>query len=154
MGARATIRIKHKHSDTAIHFYTHWSGGEIEQILAKGLKKAEDAGRLDDEMYATRIIFDTLTQSGGAAPEGMEDHYATTGFGVVIGDDCVPWDLNYDSPCVEWIKGELYPIVYTTRLDAYDAPNTEGEIELDSQKKATVQEFISKTLDKDLTTVE
>ena len=155
MGSRATIRIKQQHSEEAIHFYAHWSGEEINQILAKGLKKASDAGRIDDETYASRIIFDTLVQSAGTPPAGLEDHYASTGFGIIISDQCVPWDLQYDSPCVEWIKGEVNPMVYTVSLNSYDAPNHAAEIELNKQAtRTTVEEFISKTLDKDLTAVE
>tara|TARA_A100001201_G_scaffold142749_2_gene141856 strand:- start:1765 stop:2232 length:468 start_codon:yes stop_codon:yes gene_type:complete len=155
MGARATIRIKQKHSAEAIHFYAHWSGDDIHQILAKGLKNVADAGRLDDETYASRIIFDTLVQSAGTPPAGLEAHYASTGFGIIISDQCVPWDLQYDSPCVEWIKGEMNPVVYTVSLNSYDAPNCAAEIELNKQKtRSTVEEFISKTLDKDLTAVE
>ncbi len=155
MGSRATIRIKQKHSEEAIHFYAHWSGEVIHQILAKGLKKAYDNGRLDDETYASRIIFDTLVESVGTPPAGLENHYASTGFGIIISDQCVPFDLQYDSPCVEWIKGEMNPMVYTVSLDSYDASDHVAEIELNAQQtRTTVEEFISKTLDKDLTSVE
>ena len=92
MGDRATIRIKQQYNDTAIHFYTHWNGSQVEEILAKALLDADAAGRITDEAYCTRIIFDALTQLEGGS----------TGYGIIIGDECRPFDIGHDSPSVEW----------------------------------------------------
>ena len=37
MGDRATIRIKQEGSDTAIHFYTHWRGSEVNTVVSDAL---------------------------------------------------------------------------------------------------------------------
>lgn len=93
MGDRATIRIIQPWNDTPIHFYTHWAGGDIAAILAEGIAKAKDAGRLDDQSYATRIIFDTLTGLSGGS----------TGYGIMVGDDAGWADINYESPTLYWL---------------------------------------------------
>lgn len=87
MGARATITIYQYEGAPPLNLYTHWHGANICQLLADGLRKADEAGRLNDAPYATRIIFDTLT--------GLEG--GTTGFGIIVGDHD---DINYDSPVV------------------------------------------------------
>ena len=101
MGDRATIKIVHHTSPTPIHLYTHWAGAQVTDILAVGLDKARKAGRLSDESYATRIIFDTLTGCDGGE----------TGYGIAIGDDGEPGDLNHLSPTVLWAKWGTEPIV-------------------------------------------
>lgn len=90
MGSRAVIQVTQPQSDTSVFFYTHWAGEEIAQILAEGIKKADSAGRLLDDSYATRIIFDTLTQLEGG----------TTGYGILIGE--APGDIQYETPHIFW----------------------------------------------------
>lgn len=90
MGSRAVIQVTHPTSDTPIFFYTHWAGEEIAQILAKGIQNAKGAGRLSDYSYATRIIFDTLTELEGGS----------TGYGIHIG--IAPGDIQYDTPHIYW----------------------------------------------------
>lgn len=109
MGDRATIRIKQAYNDTAIHFYTHWSGSEVEEILATALLEADSAGRIADESYCTRIIFDTLTALEGG----------TTGYGIIIGDECRPFDIGHDSPSIEWEQdsGSSEPRIQYMTLD-------------------------------------
>lgn len=99
MGARAVIGITHPDSDTPIYLYTHWCGDSIRRILADGLVKARDAGRLTDPPYATRIIFDTLT--------GLEG--GSTGFGINIGT--YPSDVEYEIPHVIWTDWNSEPMV-------------------------------------------
>lgn len=99
MGERATIRIKQQHSETPIHFYTHWRGGNIQNIFDDALRRVVSAGRETDESYATRIIFDTL----------VDGDRSELGFGIIIGDDR-PGDVSYDTPCLEW-KGDGLPWV-------------------------------------------
>ena len=111
MGARATIRIIHPTSDTPIHLYTHWRGDDILEILAEGISRAETAGRLSDYSYATRIIFDTLTMCDGGE----------TGFGICIGDEGEPADLNYDTPTLAWLPSGTVEVCYGSILvDAMD----------------------------------
>lgn len=90
MGSRAVIQVTQPTSDTPIFLYTHWAGEEIAQILALGIHKAKEAGRLGDYPYATRIIFDTLT--------GLEG--SSTGFGINIGE--APCDIQYETPHIYW----------------------------------------------------
>jgi len=90
MGDRATIRIVQ--GDQTLHFYTHWDGYRIQQILAEGILKAHAEGRLTDEAYAARIIFDTLTGCDGGS----------TGYGIIAGDENIPGDLQYDSWSISW----------------------------------------------------
>ena len=106
MGARGTIRVKHCNTDTALHFYAHWAGPDLPKILAESLERVKSAGRLNDQAYATRIIFDTLTQCTGD----------TKGYGMVVGDENVPFDIGYDVPCVEW-TGVGQVIVYIIPVD-------------------------------------
>ena len=90
MGDRATIRIVQ--GDQTLHFYTHWDGYRIQQILAEGILKAHAEGRLTDEAYASRIIFDTLTGCDGGS----------TGYGIIAGDENIPGDLQHESPSIRW----------------------------------------------------
>jgi hypothetical protein len=91
MGARATITIYQSgcFPKAPLNLYTHWGGDSICETLANGLAKAKEAGRLNDDSYATRIIFDTLTDLDGG----------TTGFGIIVGDHD---DVNYVCPVVLW----------------------------------------------------
>ena len=72
MGDRATIRIEQR--THVVHYYTHWSGYRVKEILADGIIKAAAEGRLNDELYAARIA----------------------------GDENIPGDLQYDSPSIRW----------------------------------------------------
>lgn len=101
MGNRATIRIKQAGSDTAIHFYTHWRGSDVNTVVANALHLAAKEGRITDESYCARIIFDTLTELEGGS----------TGYGIHIGDDCRPFDIVHDSPSVVWTGWNHEPIV-------------------------------------------
>ena len=96
MGERATIRVIQSWSDTPIHFYTHWTGDNIAGLLAHGLNLAKETGRLNDESYATRIVFDALTGLQGGS----------TGYGIIIGDDAGWGDINYPSPTLSWVQGQ------------------------------------------------
>lgn len=99
MGERATIRIKQTYSNIPIHLYTHWRGAEIDSIFDEGLRRIVEAGRETDESYATRIMFDTLTNGDDSA----------LSFGIIIGDNR-PGDVSYDTPCLEWMDNS--PWVY------------------------------------------
>jgi hypothetical protein len=112
MGDRATIRIKHSNSDTAIHFYTHWSGSAVSDILAEALLYASAYGRIDDEAYCTRIIFDQLT--------GLEGGF--TGFAIIIGDENRPMDVAHNSPSVEWHSFNSEP--HVSMYDLSGDPST------------------------------
>lgn len=90
MGSRAVIQVTQPQSETSIFLYTHWAGEEIAQILASGIHKANEAGRLLDDSYAVRIIFDTLTQLEGGS----------TGYGIIIGE--APGDIQYETPHIFW----------------------------------------------------
>lgn len=109
MGDRATIRIKQSNSDTAIHFYTHWRGSDVNNVVAHALQRAEQEGRITDDSYCTRIIFDTLTELEGGS----------TGYGIIIGDNQRPGDVAHDSPSIVWTGWNHEPTVGFNDLDGY-----------------------------------
>ena len=109
MGSRGHIGIVHPNNATPIYFYTHWEGHNICPILAEGMKKAKEEGRLTDETYATRIIFDVLTGCTGDS----------TGYGIYIGDPA--GDNEYDIPTVFWQEWGSEPfVVYQDRRYSAD----------------------------------
>lgn len=73
MGDRGQIVIIDSKSkdQPALYFYTHWFGSDLPTITREGLVNAQKHGRLDDESYAARIIFDTLTSYGSDAGTGF-----------------------------------------------------------------------------------
>lgn len=98
MGSRGHIGIVQSTNATPIYFYTHWQGHGIAGILAEGLYRAHDNGRLTDETYATRIIFDTLT---GCTNEA-------TGYGIMVGEPAS--DNEYPIPTV-FFQGDGEPFI-------------------------------------------
>ena len=76
MGDRANFGIK-QHNGHTIVIYGHWAGWEMLHHFAVALKTAKDAGRIYDESYAARIIFDSLTE--GSDP--------LRGWGITV--DCI-----------------------------------------------------------------
>jgi hypothetical protein len=124
MGERGHIGIVHHNNATPIYFYTHWDGHYVPTLLAEGLKRAMEAGRLTDESYATRIVFDTLTGCTGS----------TTSYGILIGEP--QSDNEYAIPTVMWEQGDGEPfVVYEdSRYSARDfitefLPSSEQPIE-------------------------
>ena len=85
MGDRANIQIRESEGGK-IYFYTHWSGTELPNILAKALDRGRD--RWGDEQYLSRVIFSEMIKN---------DILETTGFGISTyrGDDNHP-DLIVD----------------------------------------------------------
>jgi hypothetical protein len=109
MGSRGHIGIVQSTNATPIYFYTHWHGDDIARILAEGLYKAHDNGRLDDETYASRIIFDTLTGCTGEA----------TGYGIMVGEPA--GDNEYPIPTVFFQGlGEPFIVYEDKRYSAKD----------------------------------
>ena len=98
MGSRGHIGIVQSTNATPIYFYTHWQGHGIAGILAEGLYRAHDNGRLTDETYATRIIFDTIT---GCTNEA-------TGYGIMVGEPAS--DNEYPIPTV-FFQGDGEPFI-------------------------------------------
>lgn len=118
MGSRGNIRIHQPRALDDLYLYTHWSGYRVWQILAEGLQRAKDAGRITDPSYATRIIFDTMT--------GREDD--TTGYGIAVGR---PDDNEYEIPLLSWPDDHTEPVVVyfgvTYTVDDYIKTAAEGE---------------------------
>lgn len=110
MGARGHIGIVQGASPTPIYFYTHWEGRHIVPLLAEGLHRATEAGRLSDDSYATRIIFDILTGCTGS----------TTSFGIIIGEPA--GDNEYPIPMVFWesVSSDPYIVYEDRRYSAQD----------------------------------
>jgi hypothetical protein len=89
MGDRGNIGIRQPDEQTTVYLYTHWAGSLVPALLAEGLKRTKEAGRLTDPAYATRIIFDTLTGLDGGS----------TGYGISIGAPC---DNEHEIPYLVW----------------------------------------------------
>lgn len=121
MGDRGNAWIQFENGQT-VYLYTHWNGSELMGTLARGLKRAKDSGRMDDESYAARIIFQEWTK-------GIEDE--DTGAGIA------PWfasDAQHPIPTVRFMTQDV----------AFDPDsNKPGEAVV-----MTVDEFIEKYLPK------
>lgn len=79
MGDRGNIKIVSGFEwAPPLYFYTHWRGSELPGIVSNAMKRVKNAGRLTDESYASRIIFDTLTENEYDESTG----YCSTGYGI------------------------------------------------------------------------
>ncbi len=97
MGCRGNIGIiQDARNETPLFLYTHWTGHRVNALLADGLVRTVESGRITDRSYATRIIFDTLT-------EGSQ---GTTGYGISVGE---PDDNEYPIPTIVWGWNPLDP---------------------------------------------
>ena len=116
MGARGTIRLKHRWTDTGLHYYAHWAGPDLPNILAKSLDRVKSAGR--------------------------------------VGDENVPSDLSYDTPCVEWTE-EGQVIVYIIPVDLMIHGNwrTSDVVADHIIEQWTAEEYISNNLPNYLTSI-
>jgi hypothetical protein len=123
MGSRGHIAIVQSLNSTPIYFYTHWEGHKVCATLAEALSKADQEGRLNDESYAARIIFDVLTGCTGDS----------TGFGIIIGEPT--GDNEFPIPFVRWYRDVPEPFV-TYQNNLYSATNF---IAIFSAKKTTTQ---------------
>lgn len=104
MGERASIKVTHSEGGH-IWLYTHWRGYEIVDIAAEGLERAKAYGRLTDAPYATRIIFDVMTELNGE----------TTGYGIHIGGETP--DSNYECPEIAWHTwGDVPTVTYNGKV--------------------------------------
>jgi len=72
MGDRAQVRFIDRFGNK-VWFYTHWRGSDLEETVRRAIKRADDGGRLDDDEYFARIVFNEMTRG-----EELE----TTGFGI------------------------------------------------------------------------
>ena len=99
MGSRGNIKITQPWSVESIYFYTHHDGHVICESLARGVYMAHIYGRTDDPTYATRIIFDELTQCARTA----------TGYAISIGELD---DNEYPVPAVSWTNDHKMLITY------------------------------------------
>lgn len=70
MGDRRNIVLEYT-DGRAIALYSHWTGSDLEQVLANALKRAQS--RWDDSAYLTRAIFCEMVKG---------DVDGTTGFGI------------------------------------------------------------------------
>ncbi len=79
MGDRGNIVVKQsKKKDDCIFLYTHWTGGDLPEILQKALARSND--RWEDPQYLTRIIFCDMVQ-------GAERDTAGYGIGTCLADN-------------------------------------------------------------------
>lgn len=99
MGARAQVKIE----DTGIYLYTHWGSQELARDVQTGLRRADTDGRLSDEEYLTRIIFDAMKG---------DDITGTTGYGI---SNYAHDDLDFEPIVINCDSGTVTynDIVYT-----------------------------------------
>lgn len=107
MGDRANIVLIDSYGqgdsrqEGKVFLYTHWSGSEIEQIAADGLREAIAGGRADDSQYAGRIVTDVFLAAHKGSPH--------TGAGVsgLIGDgDNHLVEIDFSTGTVTYQTGE------------------------------------------------
>lgn len=72
MGDRATFVIE-QDNDSAIYIYGHWAGDGMMDEFAKAIAHAWPRIIMEDEVYATRMIFNYLTR---------DDVLGETGWGL------------------------------------------------------------------------
>ena len=99
MGSRSSIKITQPWAKEPIYLYTHWEGHRICELLANGVTRTEYSGRSKDPSYATRIIFDELTECSRTE----------TGFSISSGH---PDDDDYEIPEVSWTNNCEMVITY------------------------------------------
>jgi len=107
MGERASIRITHPSSVEPIWFYTHWHGDLLPHTVKEAITRCDMAGRITDYAYATRIIFDTLTELGSSRE---------IGFGIMIGTE-LP-DSNWEPVLIDWNES-FQPIEFRGQRDGH-----------------------------------
>lgn len=78
---------------SGVYLYTHWSGYDLPDVLAKALDSKEGRGRWSDGSYLTRIIFDTMT--------GLEG--GETGFGISASITDNSYDILVVNPQTETV---------------------------------------------------
>lgn len=80
MGDRRSIVVSAgDKAEAHVVLYSHWSGGELPQILARALDRS--TSRWDDAPYLTRVIFCQMLADHN--PEDLiEGVMGTTGFGI------------------------------------------------------------------------
>lgn len=78
MGDRANFGIRHSNGDT-VFIYAHWGGEGMLSRFANALKVTKAYGRLNDEAYATRIIFEQI----------LKDAYSPDlSYGITVNELC------------------------------------------------------------------
>ena len=105
MGDRANFGIKQADGNT-IFVYGHWAGHEMLARFAKAINRADSAGRIGDDAYATRIIISDLIG---------DDWSQDLSWGISINtfpdnEHKVPvYDLSSDTVTLydyDWIRGQ------------------------------------------------
>lgn len=100
MGDRGNIVVSSQRDGT-IHFYTHWSGSVLPQIVADGLRRGR--ARWTDEQYLNRILFCEMVR---------DDIDGETGYGIStqMGDGGTEVYVDHDSQTVRLgVNGEAQP---------------------------------------------
>jgi hypothetical protein len=98
MGARGNIVFKQYFGYVGV--YLHWDGHEIREKAMKAIKRVANAGRLNDEGYATRI----------AISEIVGDYWKDDlGYGIYVGNDIEQTiaDNEFDIIVIDWNKQRL-----------------------------------------------
>lgn len=100
MGDRANFGVRQ--GEHTVYLYGHWAGYGMLAKLANALDVVNTAGRLRDESYATRIMFESIIGS---------EHGTALGWGITV--DYLA-DNEHKVPVVDFREGtvSLYDYSY------------------------------------------
>lgn len=92
MGDRGNIIVSAKYDGT-LHFYTHWDGYRLPQIVAAGLDRGRN--RWGDVPYLNRILFCEMIK---------DDIDGETGYGISVtyGDGGTDLNVDHDAKTVTY----------------------------------------------------
>lgn len=121
MGDRANFGVK-QGNDT-VYLYAHWGGHEMLKHFATALAAVRDEGRINDETYATRILFSQLI--GNSWDQGL-------GYGISVNKLS---DNEHKVPVVNFNEGTV---------SLYDYTWATGEISEDPIFTQSIDNFIKK----------
>lgn len=93
MGDRANFGVRQ--GDDVVFLYGHWAGYGMMATLANGLNAVRDFNRLNDETYATRILFSQIVG---------ESWIGSLGWGISVNSIV---DNEHKIPVVDFREGTV-----------------------------------------------
>jgi hypothetical protein len=71
MSTRSEVLFFEEGFDKPIHFYQHWDGYELPNIVADAVKRAIDGGRITDTPYFGRIVFSEMLRHSSGIDDNL-----------------------------------------------------------------------------------
>jgi len=81
MSTRAQVYFK----ETGVYLYQHSDGMDLFKIVKKSLKRAEEAGRLNDSCYLARMVFCDMIKVAEGSSLSVKEQYGydgSLGYGI------------------------------------------------------------------------